>query len=134
MYLSASARLVIIYGQITANASIDVVKIARKIICEIGYTDADFGIDGAKCSVLVGIDRQSLDISLGVDSSFESGHGSNDELDRTGAGDQGVMFGFACDETSELMPFPVVLAHRLARQVDLLRKSGELIYLRPDGK
>lgn len=132
--VSASTGMVLIYGQITTAASIDVSRIARQVIQEIGYTDEDFGIDGKKCSVLTGIYRQSPDVAAGVNVSFETKNGSMDELDRTGAGDQGVMFGFACSETPELMPAGFVYARNLAMKIDALRKSGTITYLRPDGK
>lgn len=132
--VSACTGLVLIDGQITTNCSVDIPKIARNIIKEIGYTKAEFGFDGNTCAVLTGIDEQSSDIAVGVNSSIEYREGSGDEMDMLGAGDQGIMFGYACNETPELMPAPIMIAHKLAKKLADMRKSGELPYLRPDGK
>lgn len=128
--------LVLITGEISTKASVNYVDIARKKIAEIGYTDSENGFSANSCAVLVALDEQSPDIAQGVNEAMEKREGLDDDaaLEAIGAGDQGIMFGFACDETPEFMPMPIALAHRIARQLAVVRKSGELAYLRPDGK
>ena len=126
--------VVTVMGEITTTAQVDIPQIVRDTVCEIGYNNAKAGFDGNTCAVMTAIDKQSPDIALGVDNSMELKDGEVDAYNQHGAGDQGMMFGYACDETPELMPLAISLAHKMAKKLTDVRKSGELSYLQPDGK
>lgn len=128
---TTTTGMVTVMGEITTNAQIDITSIVRKTVCDIGYTSSEYGFDGNSCAVYTILDKQSPDIAMGVNNALE---GREQNANDTGAGDQGMMFGYACTETPELMPMPISLAHKLARKLTEVRKSGELDYLLPDGK
>ncbi|ABK62497.1 MULTISPECIES: methionine adenosyltransferase [Clostridium] len=131
---AVTTGMVMVMGEISTNCYVDIPKVVREVISDIGYTRAKYGFDAETCSVLTSIDEQSQDIAMGVDEALESRQGQKDDVEAIGAGDQGIMFGFATNETKEYMPLPINMAHKLSRKLAEVRKNGTLAYLRPDGK